>query len=545
MEPKFIPSIQFINQNIPKSKGYEILEFKTIETAKQTESEIEKRLVPTFKKLKTIEFPSQKSVYVWPKLGYIENPRVFLQENGVLINMIQIGSRAWWLSLDYLRISGVFEKDQVHYFLKQSAIEIENKTQFPIHTNMQSTKKPELFVEKFILYYPDETIQKQKVNIEYNRLLNDVRKSYKNKNINPFKPKNYDELVQSGKNPFLATPEELGGPQNINFIFKKNQDMVNCDNFLRYFTNYTRDKNGNLIQGIDGIIEVMPATEQWVPEEYRTVIYKEYELTEYKYLDNDKWAQFFYHLSVTHQQTDPKLQSLQNKPQTFIDDKNVYIPIKDENAKMYKLSVRSCKITYNTNKYIKGKIDPRTEMRVWRIYNESFFDDDKLYKLYRFIVNVPPYIQGMTPEEKELYTIQLYFINNTKVYRLNSFAPLKFYHQALLYYFGNNTHTSDEECETIFINNFYYEYVKKYEPELPEKIPDSWKEILLQLYYLNRKECHHVTTKSKILSRHIKNISGENIPNIDIMNAPLSELKKHNQNIDIITKDLEMRNIGY
>jgi len=599
----------------PKVKDYTELEkkVKELEKAIQTlskEAKKEKKhlLVKEAEELKGIKYEDTGEVILWPRLGTVNNPMTFYNTKGKNLKRVRVASRAWWMTLDELRMSGAWDMNDIKNFLKESGEVIRDLTNFDLKLGKEEPKEEEKkegeeeegegegeekkeqkkqkmeiqklpsfqdqemmeLIERFAIFYPDRGVRKRIIDREYDRLMTDIRKSFRLdeqeqistrlvNNDNPFKPKNYDQIPD----PFRAKPSELGGPRNVTFILNtKDGQRFEFKNFLRHFTKYTTDKKGNLIPAVgtkDKIIEVRPDRREWVPSEYRDIIYQYYDLREYKQIDENLWRVFFFHLTFG-----PYSEGEGGSEKEFVNEFSIriktrihgresneegeyWIPAKDIYGRIWETSIAFMKVNlYSPNlKLVQGsvepgEVDPDIPMYKWTGKFEMLYPKSEkswLPALYRFIVNVPPYTGGMSEKDIKDYVIE-YVYKDFKSKRLSSLAPLKFWRQALIMYFAPEEHNSVEQCEVHFLEHFYnYVLYNDRNHDFPDSMPHEWVNYLRALYHLdNKKGCHHVVRGREIITSVAeKSLSIPELPSpVDASTSSVESLRKYGHDMERI-----------
>lgn len=414
-----------------------------------------------------------------------QNQINFKKDN--VIPRVRIGSLAWLDVIQLMTTSPIYTWKDLNEYFEYCATVLEQALPFRVHDSDGNNK---IYEFGYWYYYTiDPEKRNEKVKNEYDRLINDIRsKSITASSFdNPFIPENYEPGV-------LYTKENLGGPKKVT-VKIGNKTL---ENFLEYFTDYTRENSseGKIMNfAISGVPEVRPpkGMTQWVPEKYRDHVYQYYDLYEYKWLEPETFSRYYAILVFYGSNTNiedvwiwrnnnktPHLLINDSKKQNFWNISNAVIEIPDRKWKQIGLTTK-----LNEWEGI-GNL-----LYGYPNYNITPQQQQENFAFYKYMLNVQPYLDVISQEEQDLYVLKMNYQGRI-YYRFRENVPMRLYQTSLVYNFGpylrlkeDQRPKTPEQRKESFIRSFW-EFIKFHDTnrELAKSVnmPKRYAELLTIIY---------------------------------------------------------------
>lgn len=479
-------------------------------------------------------------------LEALKENQIDLSKKTNILTEVRIASKQWWNIIEKMAMSPIYKIKHIKNYLTICARSIES--QLPIKIFDDDNKNQILNFAFWYFNNFDQTTIQERIHKGYDNLINALKcgtdlsskscLNMKDYHDNPFVPSGYiPSYDEQGNEITILTKENLIGPKKITIKITLNDNVEHkMEDFFRNLTDFTRNNNGNITRDLNsGFPEVRPPPSMkysWVPEEYRDIIYKEYNIQNCKYLETSEFTYFFLQINYFDKENDSANKSLlikkiDGKPILFLNDnQEKYWAIKSE----FEL--------FNATEYLKENETETLKFRETSLFALNKFNkmindvlqgdiekDEGLKKkelFLKYFINIDPAVEYLAAENKRKYVTEFkqeYLDNMGRkimniYYKFKLSVPLKFVQIALIYNFAPFTDQGHikQDCKEAFLNAFW-NYLIFYDEKkelvgtyltfpVNDTEYDDMKALLIEIYSMGSNDesgCPHIVERKKKL----------------------------------------------
>ncbi len=459
------------------------------------------------KPLEMVKFKMEAPFVLLPALSGVVHPFYDGKPNAFAVS---VGSRDWLHTMDEMRAAGwnYYGENGIEMFLLKSAWIVKQELNYNLIKFQKDTSSAWEFldldkyvtgenikkekdttssaflafkkdilsrkfkyvnnVEKFVMGYPDNSRQQERLEKGYGKLVKDIRQK-----LGPyaFLPQNYDTLKEGEH---LKCP-----PKSVEFFV----DNIHAKDFLRFWTKY--DTTNPMYVQVGGsvrkVFECAPEPDSefsWIPMEYRQQIEELYNIVQFKY-NTGTFKRYLYTL-LQHEKLDEPIRTFDAKGRAFI-------TVPGPGKMGYKLFLAQLKLNYSVHEKRIGVPDGESTLREWM---EEYISDLSLYPLLQAILNATAPVNEGTPEHPGIFKSYIYNTpgsDGKELKKMYADAPVRiFKHQLVMMTVGRvkpgETYT---DCVEKFIRSIYSYIYQKWAPKIdnfPTEVPEKYRKILTSLF---------------------------------------------------------------